>query len=166
MVGGDFHHDVILIQAFVDVGGLALPEGSAERVVNVLNGDAEAGGGVAVDDDGTLQAVELLVAVYVAELGDRAHAFLKNGSPVREVREVIGLESVLVLSATETAADAEILDGLQVQRGAGNLRRFRTNASDDLIDAELAFAERLELAEHTSGAAAATAAGERGNGCN
>src|SRR5216683_3471020 len=82
---------------------------------------------------------------------------------MREVREVIGLESVLVLSATETAADAEILDGLQVQRGAGNLCCFRTNAGDDLIHAELAFAERLELAEHASGAAAAAATGK---GCD
>ncbi len=57
MPGRNFHHDVILIQAFVDVGDLALPEGIAERVVNVLNGDAEAGGSVAVDNDGTLQAV-------------------------------------------------------------------------------------------------------------
>src|SRR5713226_8428194 len=85
---------------------------------------------------------------------------------MREVREVIGLESVLVLSATETAAYAEILDGLQVQSGAGNLGGFRADASDDLIDAELAFVERLELAEHASRTAAAAAAGEGCNGIN
>src|SRR5260370_32698607 len=113
-LGRGLYDEVILIQAFVDVGDVALHEGIAERVVNVVNGDAEAGGGVAVDDDGTLQAVQLLVAVYVAELGDRAHAFLKNGSPVREVREVIGLGSGLVLSGAVTAAAAEIVDGLHV----------------------------------------------------
>src|SRR5260370_24271009 len=102
-LGRGLYDDVIVIQAVVDVGDLALPEGIAERVVNVLNGDAEAGGGVAVDDDGTLQAVQLLVAVYVAERGDRAHAVLKNGSPVGEVREVIGLEDVFGLSAPATA---------------------------------------------------------------
>src|SRR5437763_328650 len=41
-LGGDFHHHVVLIQAFVDVGDLALAESVTQSVVDVLNGDAEA----------------------------------------------------------------------------------------------------------------------------
>jgi len=48
MFGSDFQHDVVLIQAFVDVGDLALSEGIAESVVNVLNSDAKTAGSVAV----------------------------------------------------------------------------------------------------------------------
>ena len=77
-----------------------------------------------------------------------------------EIVEIIGLQRVLILSAAEAAADAEVLDGLQVERSAGNLGGLRANARDDLIGAEFAFVERLELREHARGAAAAAAAGE------
>src|SRR5712692_2484203 len=164
MLGSDFQHYVILIQAFVDVGNLALAEGVAESVVNVLNGDAEPAGGVAVDDDGALQAMQLLVGVDVTELGDFLQALHDDGSPMGEVNEIVGLQSVLVLSAAKAAADAEILDGLQVQGGAGNFGSLRTNARDDLINVELALTERLELAEHARRAATAAAAGEGGDG--
>src|SRR5215471_4387676 len=38
----DFQNDVVLIQAFVNVGDLALAESIAKRVVDVLNGDPQA----------------------------------------------------------------------------------------------------------------------------
>src|SRR5690348_6035627 len=41
-LGGDFHYDVVLIQPFINVGDLALTEGVAQSVVDILNGDAEA----------------------------------------------------------------------------------------------------------------------------
>ena len=37
----DVENDVILIEAFVDIGDLALAEGIGERVVNILKRDAE-----------------------------------------------------------------------------------------------------------------------------
>src|SRR2546422_8591492 len=83
---------------------------------------------------------------------------------MREVFETVGLQSVLVLRASKAATHAEILDSLQVQSGAGNLRGLRANPGDDLIGADLALAERLELGEHARGAATAAAAGEGGDG--
>src|SRR6266487_5406212 len=83
---------------------------------------------------------------------------------MREVFEAVRLQSVLVLCATKAATHAEILDSLQVQSGAGNLRGLRANPGDDLIGAEFPLAERLELGEHARGASAAAAAGEGGNG--
>ncbi len=158
--GSDFHHDVVLIQSFVDVGDLALAEGIAESVVNVLNSDPETAGGVTVNDDGTLQAMHLLVGVDIAKLGDFLKALHDDGSPVGQVAKVVGLECVLILGTAKTAADVEILGALQVQGGAGNFGTLRTNARDDLVDGELALAERLELAEHARGAATAAATGE------
>src|SRR5262245_54965804 len=56
-----FHHDVILIQPFVNVRDLALAEGVAERVVDVLNSDTETRSRVAVDDQTALKTLQLLV---------------------------------------------------------------------------------------------------------
>ena len=148
---------MVLIQTFIDVGDLALAEGIAQGIVDVLDRDAETRSGIAVNDDGALQTVELLIGINVPEFGNLAQALLKNRSPMDKISEIVALERVLILSAAKTAADAEILDGLQVEGGSWNFGRLRTNACDDLIHAELAFAERLELAEHASGAAAAAA---------
>src|SRR5258708_19924048 len=101
MFGSDFQHHVILIQAFINIGDLALAEGIAEGVVNVLNGDTETAGGVTVDDDGTLQAMQLLVGVDVAELGDFLQALHDDGGPVNEVGEIVRLKGVLELTAAE-----------------------------------------------------------------
>ena len=48
--GSDFHDDVILIEAFVDVGDLTLAEGVAESIVDVLNGNAQTRRRVAVNE--------------------------------------------------------------------------------------------------------------------
>ena len=47
----DLHDHVVLVELGEDGGDLALAEGVVERVVDVGHGDAEAGGGVAVDDE-------------------------------------------------------------------------------------------------------------------
>src|SRR5260370_30259252 len=128
-----------------------------------MNGDPETAGGVTVDDDGTLQSMQLLVGVDVAELGDFLQELHDDGGPVNEVGEIVRLKGVLELSAAEAAADVEILDSLQVHGGARNFGSLRTNAGDELIHGDLALAERLELAEHAGGAAAVAAAGK---GCD
>src|ERR1700722_16693727 len=74
VIFGNFEDDVILVQAFVDVGDLALAEGVAERVVNVGHVDAKARSGVAVNDQRTLQAADLLIGVDVVNAGN----FLKT----------------------------------------------------------------------------------------
>ena len=38
-----------------------------------------------------------------------------------EVVEIIGLQSVLVLSGAAAAADAEVLDGLEIENSTGKL---------------------------------------------
>jgi hypothetical protein len=46
----DFHNHMVLVELGEDGGHLALAESVVERVVNVGHGDAEARGGVAIDD--------------------------------------------------------------------------------------------------------------------
>ena len=113
LIFGNFEDDVILVQTFVDVGDLALAEGVAERVVNVGHVDAEARSGVAVNDQRTLQAADLLIGVDVVNTGNFLKTLHENGRPVVEFGHAFGLKRILILRATEASADAEILNGLQ-----------------------------------------------------
>src|ERR1019366_7421208 len=61
-------HDVILVQLRKHSGNLALAERVVERVVDGLRQNAQARGGVAIDDQVGLHSVVLLVAVHVAQL--------------------------------------------------------------------------------------------------
>ena len=66
----DLHDDVVLVELLIHGGDLALAEGVGERGVDGESGDAEARGGVAVDDEIGLEALVLLVGGDVAELGE------------------------------------------------------------------------------------------------
>src|SRR4029077_8763852 len=59
------------------------------------------------------------------------------------------------------AADAEILNGLQIQSGAGDSTGLGADARDDLVGASFSLVARFELREQPRRAAAAAAAGER-----
>ncbi len=63
----DLHDHVILVARDIDGRDLALAEGVIQRVVDLADGDAEAGGGVAIDDEIGLQGPVLLVAVDVGQ---------------------------------------------------------------------------------------------------
>src|SRR5207248_3054176 len=129
-LGGDFHHHVVLIQAFVDVGNLALAESATQSVADVLNGDAEAGRCVTADHQGSLLAAHLLIGIDVTKLGKPLHALHDDGRPVREVTEIVSLKSVLILRAGESSAHVEVLSGLQVQGGAWDFGGSSANACD------------------------------------
>ena len=64
--GIDFHDDAILIELGENGGDLALAKGVVERVVDISGEDAEAGSGVAVDDERCEEAVIQFVAGDVA----------------------------------------------------------------------------------------------------
>jgi hypothetical protein len=51
---------------------LALAERIVERAINRRHGNTKAGSSIAVDDEGSLQPVDLLVSVEIQELGDFA----------------------------------------------------------------------------------------------
>ena len=156
----DFQHDVILVEAFVDVGDLPLAEGVAQGVVNVQHIDAQTAGGVAIDSDGAFKPVHLLVRIDVAQLGDFSQAPLNNGSPMSEIVKIVGLQGVLILSGASATTNAEVLNGLQIQSGAGDSTRLGADPCDNLVCAQLPLVQRLELSEHAGCAATAAAASE------
>src|SRR6266403_4219495 len=67
----DFHDHVILIELGKNRGDLALAKSVVKRVVNVGGKNAEARGGVAVDGDGSDEALIQLVAGDVAKFRKR-----------------------------------------------------------------------------------------------
>ena len=69
----------------------------------------------------------------------------------------------MVLRPTHAPAHAEVLNRLQIQRRTWNLGGFGTDARDDLINANFALAEGLELTKHAGSASPAAAASE---GCD
>src|SRR5947207_15952572 len=95
--------------------------------------------------------MHLLVRIDVAKLGDFLEALHDDGRPVGEVPEIVRLKSALDPSAPKAAADVEILDGLQTERGAWNPDGFRAHAGDDLVGTDLAPAEWLDIAEQSHG---------------
>ncbi len=64
-LGKNFQNDMVLVDALIDVGDLALAEGIVERVIDGGNGNAQASGGVAVDHERSLEPIQLLIGVYV-----------------------------------------------------------------------------------------------------
>ena len=161
--GIHFHHDVVLIEAGVHGRDLALAEGVVERVVDVVHGEAQARGGIAVDDEVRFQAMVLLVGGSIAQLGHRLHLVEQLRRPFVQIVQVVILQRVLVLRVAGASADVDVLNRLQEQLDAGDTRQLGAQAIDDLVGGGFALAaglERDEHAAHVGGGTTAAAAGE------
>ena len=78
-----------------------------------------------------LQAAVLLVAAHIGD--DRNGLQLLDhlgGKPI-EIVQIVALHGELILGVALPAADAQILRGLQIQRGAGHLGQLRPQPRDD-----------------------------------
>jgi len=102
-------------------------EGIAEGVIDVLDGNTETRGGIAIDDDGACNR-GVADRMTSRSSGILAQALLKNGGPMREVIEIVALECVLILSPPKRPPTLRSWTGLQVEGGSGNFGRLRTNA--------------------------------------
>ena len=105
----DLQDDAILVALRVDGRNLPLREGVVERVVDVLDVDAEPRRGLPVDLDGGLQAALLAIGRYVGEPRDLAQALDHLGHPVIEHVEFGAPERELVLRSALPRAGANIL---------------------------------------------------------
>src|SRR4029077_6218602 len=110
----------------------------------------------------TLEAVHLLVGIDIAQFRDPRQTLLEDGGPMIEIIEIVRLQGVLVLRTAEATADRKILGDLEIKRSSRNLCGGLSYPGDHLVDADFPFAERLELAEHARGAAAATSSSSEG----
>ena len=134
---------MILVAGDIDGRHLALAECVVQRVVDLADGDAEPRGGVAIDHQIGFQPLVLLVAVDVGEHGG---LLLQRGRDLRrpfvELLQRGSLQGVLILRVAGAAADADVLHGLQEQRGARHDRQRPPQPRDHAVDRNLALAQR------------------------
>ena len=93
----NFHHDVILIEGAVNDRHLTLPKRVVKGVVDLERANAEAGGGVAIDDDVGHQPVLQMIRVKVRQHRVVLKRFNKLRSPRIEVLRIVGQQRVLIL---------------------------------------------------------------------
>ena len=128
----DFHDDVILVDGAVDDRYLALAESVVERVVDLGRRDAEPRGGVAIDDEIGLQPLLLLVGIDVREHGTVLERLDELRRPRVEILRIVGLQRVLIWRVALPAAGADVLNRIEKQAAAGNLRELRPQPRDHL----------------------------------
>src|SRR5262245_44620802 len=75
----------------------------------------------------------------------RAESRHDAGRPGQELAPLRVLERVLVLRAAGTRVDREVLDGLEEERDALDLRQSRAQAAHDLGDGLSPLVERLQV---------------------
>ncbi len=110
--GAGLHDDMILVERAIHGGNLALAEGVVERVIDILRGDVESGGGGAIVGEGGFQAVGLLVAAEIDDARQRADFVHYPGDPFIEFIQRVALQGVLIEGTGLAAPDADILCGL------------------------------------------------------
>ena len=128
----------------IDGGHHALTECVVEGVVDGLGRDAEARGRVAVNHQRGGEAACLLVARDVLELRERPQFVQHQRCPVREFLWVCVLERVLELRSAKAAIDLQVLDRLQVDRDALQVRQFALEPVDDGLCIGVALVAGLE----------------------
>ncbi len=156
----DLEDDVILIELGVDDGDFGLAEGGIEAGVERRGGLAELGGGDAVEFDVLVEAAILLVGVDVLQSRELLHPGEQPRSPGLQEGGAVGLDGVLIERIAAAAADAEVLCGLEEDRGDGQTIELWAQAIDDLRRADLAHIEWFQCGVDEAGVGGAAAAGE------
>ena len=87
-----------MVDAAIHDGDFALTKGVVEHVIEGGHVHAEAIGSVAVDNELSGEAVILLVAIGILQLGNLLEAIEHDGRPMVELIEIVGLKRVLELS--------------------------------------------------------------------
>ena len=138
-LGIHLHHHVVLVDALIHGGDLALAKGVVEDAIDGLGGDPQAAGGIAVDDQTGLQPAILQVAIHIAQLRKGAQLLQNDGRPGVEVLEVVSLQRILELRVAGAAADLQILNRLQITGSAGHGRQLGPQPVDHGKDVRAAF---------------------------
>ena len=142
---------MVLVERRVHRRHLPLAEGVVQRIVDRLLRKSQARRRVAVDDDVGLEAAVLLIAADVGENFDGAQFLEHLRRPLVELAEVVALQRELILRVAHPAADSQILNRLQVEIDAGDVRDLFADATDNEVGADLSLAQRFERDEHVRG---------------
>ncbi len=122
---------MILVQGIVDGRHGSLAEGIVEGVIDLVHGQAETRGGIAVDHDIGLEALLLLVGVQIGE----GLVLLQGGQqlwcPFINLRRVVAENRILILRVAGAAADADILHRHKKQFSARHALQFPAHARHD-----------------------------------
>ena len=132
-----FHDDAVLVERVVNGRDLALAESIVQRGIDHARRDAEARGGVAVDDERRLQPAVLLIGADVGDLGQTRERLPDWRLPSPQVFELVRLQRELVLRLALASADADVLHRLQEQVRAGLALELPAQPRDDLIGGDL-----------------------------
>ena len=144
-LGRSFEDDAVLVELGEHRRDLALSERVVERVVDLLRRDAEARRRAPVDDDARLKPRVLHVARDVAQLGQALQLLDESRDPRVQLGGVGVLEAVLVLRPADPVLHREVLHGLKEERHSGDLLQLRLEPADQVLRADLALVERLEV---------------------
>lgn len=125
-----------LIDGRVERRDLSLTEGIVEGIVDLLCRDPESGCGLPVDYHGRMRRIGLEIRYDIPQLWQALERARENGGPVVELRRILILEGVLILSAGEMRPDLNILDRLRRELHSRNPRHPRVKTRNHLRDAE------------------------------
>jgi len=138
---------------------------ASERGVDGQGGDAEARGGVAVDDQLGLEAFVLLVGGDILELGQALHGVHQARAPLLQVGDSVRGEGVLVLGGGGTRAEAQLLHVLEVEGDAGEVAGGGAQTVEDDIGCVAGLHALIHGLEEDEGAGlVSTAAAEEADG--
>ncbi len=136
---------MVLIHLRVEGIDLPLPEGVVQGVVDRRRRDAHARRRCSVDGQRGRQPVRLLIRHYIRHLRKRLEFREHIVDHSVQLSRVRVFERVLILGATDTIIDCQILHRPHVEPDALDLRKLRPEAADQLRGGEPAPRERLEV---------------------
>ncbi len=138
----DFQDHAVLVALGVDGGNLPLRERVVERVVDVLDAHAEAGGRRAVDADIGLQAALLAVGGDVDHAGHLLHAVEHLRHPGLQCVDIGAPQRELILRIALPAADPQVLRRHHEHADAGDLAELGAQPPDHALRAHIVALDR------------------------
>jgi hypothetical protein len=108
-----FEHDAILVLRPVHDRNLTLAKRTIEGRINCIGSNTESASCIAVDDDVSLQALELLVAINVSKLRGFLQLLDKTRRPGIQLIQIDAAERVLIKGLCGASSDTDVLHRLK-----------------------------------------------------
>ena len=154
----DLQHHHVLVALGIDDRDLPLGERVVERVVDVLDPNAEARRLLPVDLERQLQPAGITVAGNVGNAFDRFHAFADDRRPFLQQIEVGARQRILIVGIALSPAGADVLRGEHEQPDSGNIKEIFAQPIDHQCGGQSApLFRRLEANEHRTAIGAGAA---------